>query len=58
MWIRTCQECGHKQPDSNPEASKTGFTDAYMVRKCRKCKSMGLDYGKNVNETTEDHNVD
>ena len=56
MWIRTCQECGHKQPDSNPEASKTGFTDAYMNRKCRKCKSMGLDYGKE--ETTEDRNVD
>ena len=55
MWIRTCQECGHKQPDSNPKTSKTGFTDAYMNRKCRKCKSMGLDYGKE--ETTEAHNA-
>ena len=52
MWIRTCQECGHKQEDRDPRAN---MSDAYMDRKCRKCKSMGLDYGKE--ETTEDHNA-
>ena len=54
MWIRTCQECGHKQEDKHP--TLVWGLDAYMDRKCRKCKSMGLDYGKE--ETTEDRNVD
>ena len=56
MWIRTCQECGHKQEDRDPRAKDFYMSDAYMDRKCRKCKSMGLDYGKE--ETTEDRNVD
>jgi len=55
MWIRTCQECGHKQEDRDPRAKDFYMSDAYMDRKCRKCKSMGLDYGKE--ETTEAHNA-
>jgi hypothetical protein len=44
MWIRTCQECGHKQPDTQPKGE---MTDAYRERKCKKCKSPGaLDYGR------------
>lgn len=44
QWIRTCQECGHKQATKPPNREKelpTSYTDA----KCRKCKSEGLDYG-------------
>lgn len=41
-WIRTCQECKNKQEDEEPN---TKSTSAYLDRKCKKCKSMGLDYG-------------
>lgn len=41
-WIRTCQECGNKQEDKNPN----GLVNlAYCNRKCKKCKSEALDYG-------------
>ena len=41
-WVRTCQECGHKQKDKNPkDCNLNDFAD----RKCRKCTSMALDYG-------------
>ena len=41
-WIRTCQECFHKQQDTEPKGE---ITNAYRNRKCRKCKSEALDYG-------------
>lgn len=41
-WIRTCQECGHKQKDRKPEKE---MTDAYRNRKCKRCGSPALDYG-------------
>lgn len=44
QWIRTCQECGHEQSDAQPDRSKE-LTDAYRNRRCKKCKSPGLDYG-------------
>lgn len=44
MWIRTCQECGHKQPDTRPPQDRE-LTDAYRNRKCKRCKSEALDYG-------------
>ncbi len=47
MWIRTCQECGHRQKDVQPTRE---FSDAYANRKCKKCKSSGLDYGKKVDD--------
>jgi ribosomal protein L40E len=43
MWIRTCQECGHKQPSKPPREYKG---DSWQDTKCRKCGSMGLDYGR------------
>lgn len=43
-WIRTCQECGHKQTAKPPDPNKE-LTDSYRNSKCRKCKSEGLDYG-------------
>jgi hypothetical protein len=42
-WIRTCQECGHKQEDKKPEGT---MSDAYANRKCQRCRSEALDYGK------------
>lgn len=43
MWVRTCQECGHKQIMKSPKGQKTAnWTEA----KCRKCKSAALDYGQ------------
>jgi ribosomal protein L40E len=45
MWVRTCQECGHKQAMKAPKDQKT---DNWRDAKCRKCGSMALDYGKEV----------
>jgi hypothetical protein len=44
VWIRTCQECGHRQKDKEPNRDKE-LTNAYRDRLCKKCKSEGLDYG-------------
>lgn len=43
LWMRKCQECGHSQEDKHPEGAPT---EAYLNRKCKRCKSMGLDFGK------------
>lgn len=50
MWIRTCQECGHKQEDKNPRGKTFGLIEInnYQNRKCKKCKSEALDYGKKI----------
>lgn len=42
MWIRTCQECGYRQPSKPPAEYKS---DAWRDVKCRKCHSEALDYG-------------
>lgn len=42
IYVRTCQECGHKQ-ESKPPAEYKG--KGWQDVKCRKCKSYGLDYG-------------
>lgn len=42
MWIRTCQECGHKQEAKNPSEFKN---DKWRNLKCKKCKSEAMDYG-------------
>lgn len=39
--IRTCQECGNEQSDKVP----TPMNDAWLVKKCKVCKSPALDYG-------------
>lgn len=48
MWIRTCQECGHKQEDFNPNAKRMlqASIQAYEARRCKECKSSSLDWGK------------
>lgn len=51
MWIRTCQECGHRQPSKPPADYKS---DAWRDVKCRKCKSIALDYGKDDAPTPPD----
>jgi len=45
-FIRTCQECGHKQEDEMPRVvwSKKQY-EAFTDRKCKACGSIGLDYG-------------
>jgi len=52
-WIRTCQSCGNIQEDKKPDGD---MTDPYAFRKCKRCKSMDLDYGKweSNDETTID----
>lgn len=42
MYIRTCQECGHKQESKPPRVYKG---DSWKDLKCRKCKSPALDFG-------------
>jgi hypothetical protein len=42
-WIRTCQECDHKQVAKHPADYKG---DVWRDVKCKKCKSEALDYGK------------
>jgi hypothetical protein len=41
-YVRTCQECGHKQ-ESRPPAEYKG--ESWKHIKCHGCKSYGLDYG-------------
>lgn len=44
-WVRTCQECGHKQDSKVPPTDSQAYA-RYAEAKCGKCKSTGLDYGK------------
>ena len=46
-FIRTCQECGHKQEATPPNKDKE-LSTAYCNAKCKRCKSEALDYGKVV----------
>lgn len=53
VWTRTCQECGHKQKDKEPDHNKE-LTVAYTERKCKKCGSIGLDYGTYPTDVEQD----
>lgn len=44
VWIRECQECGHKQGDNPPDPNRE-LSAAYANRECKRCKSPALDYG-------------
>jgi len=44
-WIRTCQECDYTQKDIMPDYEKE-LPNAYAYRKCKRCRSEALDYGK------------
>lgn len=51
-WIRTCQECGHRQ-ESKPPPTYKG--ESWTELKCKKCKSPALDYGsEDSGEVPED----
>ena len=45
LWARQCQECLNVQYDKKPEKD---MTDAYRNRKCKRCDSPALDFGKEV----------
>ena len=49
MWIRTCQECGHKQEAKPPPEYKD---DSWRDLKCHRCRSMALDYGSRNHDDT------
>lgn len=44
MWVRTCQECGHRQGAERPVYG-VGPPVSYCNAKCGRCKSEALDYG-------------
>jgi hypothetical protein len=43
-WIRKCDECGNLQQD-NPPPKDREPSDAWLNRKCLKCKSEALEWG-------------
>lgn len=45
-WIRTCQECGYQQIAKPPETYVDKGHERWRELKCKRCKSMGLDYGR------------
>lgn len=52
-FIRTCQECGHKQVGKDPATYKDPTNENWRNLKCRKCKSEGsFDYGSYQNNNT------
>ena len=58
IWIRTCQECGHKHKynkEPNYQRSPEGLcvdTDPLFSVPCSKCKSEALDYGSYQENST------
>jgi len=44
-YFRECQECGHQQEALDPKLYKDSKKEAWRDLKCRKCKSIALDYG-------------
>lgn len=46
-FMRTCQECGHRQEAKEP---KKDPSDSYRQTLCRECKSPALDYGSEMPE--------
>lgn len=43
-YIRTCNECGHKQESKLPPSSEPQYS-RWTEATCKKCKSPSLDYG-------------
>ena len=51
-WVRTCQECGHRQVTKpTPEYKGESWRDL----KCKKCKSPALDYGSEATDDEEEN---
>ena len=43
MFVRTCQECGHRQVPLKPPSEYKG--DTWRDTACKRCGSIALDYG-------------
>lgn len=43
-WVRSCQACGHRQPDVEPAAFRAVRT-TYHDKPCDRCGATALDYG-------------
>ena len=56
LFVRTCQECGHKQVANKPVYGSE-LRLAYCNAKCRKCKSEALNYNNNKNFTKNTNNT-
>lgn len=54
IYVRTCQECGHKQEMKNPALQKT---DNWRDAKCKVCNSQSLDYGSDGYERNADNSI-
>ena len=46
-WVRTCQSCGHTTEYKCPREYKD---DSWRDVKCRRCKSVDLDYGREARD--------
>jgi hypothetical protein len=47
-WVRACQACGHKNERCTRPPPSGDLPLAFTERKCSKCKSPALDFGKLV----------
>jgi hypothetical protein len=45
VFIRTCQECGVKIESAKGPMPGDHVSNAYVYKKCPKCKSESFDYG-------------
>lgn len=54
-WVRTCQECGTKVLTETIPSEEKRRSLAYANAKCKHCKSMGLDYGKEIEDFLDEH---
>lgn len=52
-WIRTCQECMHKQQDYPPPSKQSEY-DKWAEHKCKACLSRSLNYGKDNSNSSID----
>ncbi len=50
LWKRTCQECGYVSHYKSPRDYKS---EVWRDTKCKRCHSMGLDYGSEDNRGKE-----
>lgn len=54
-YIRTCQECGHKQEARDPSTFKGGKpTEAWRGHQCKRCHSSALNYGSHQLSTPQE----
>jgi len=52
IWARRCQECGNIQKAKKPKLGEPA--PSYTDSKCRRCKSMSLDYGHHMTKARFD----